>query len=181
MVQTANVKIESAWSNHQHVVTKLVLQKKILTACGSTLEEGKRQTLQQATKHTPPHFCKSSANKSTLPWSNGDNGIAGVTTNAKQHQHVVANSTTLLQACASSTVNLLTGAAIVLHDVSNCASEVCRRAPNSKLHSSQTPFGTKLEVMLRLAGLPYTAQMGDCQDTKVAPKQKVRIHSSAWE
>jgi hypothetical protein len=36
----------------------MVLQKKSLTACGSTPGEGKRQALQQATKHTPPHSFK---------------------------------------------------------------------------------------------------------------------------
>ena len=50
---------------------------------------------------------------------------------------------------------------------------VCSKAPHSKLHSSATPFGTKLEVMLRVARLPYTAQMGDVRDPSIAPKQKV--------
>ena len=49
----------------------------------------------------------------------------------------------------------------------------CSKAPHSKLHSSATPFGTKVEVMLRVAGLPYTAQMADVRDPSISPKQKV--------
>ena len=34
----------------------------------------------------------------------------------------------------------------------------------STLHSSGTPFGAKVEIMLRLAGLPYEAHNGNVQD-----------------
>lgn len=39
---------------------------------------------------------------------------------------------------------------------------------------SSTPFGGKLEVILRLAGLPYEAVPGDPSDQKATPKGKVR-------
>lgn len=40
------------------------------------------------------------------------------------------------------------------------------------LHSSCTPFGAKIELILRLAGLPYEAHCGDLTNTKTAPKSK---------
>ena len=46
--------------------------------------------------------------------------------------------------------------------------------PYATVHSSGTPFGAKIEMMLRLADLPYWAHNGDVQDKKTAPKSKVR-------
>lgn len=44
---------------------------------------------------------------------------------------------------------------------------------NSTLLSG-SPFVGKLEVMLRLAGLPYAGKTGSPADKKVAPRGKVR-------
>lgn len=46
--------------------------------------------------------------------------------------------------------------------------------PYLTMHSSGTPFGSKIELMLRLADLPYWAHNGDVQNKKVSPKSKVR-------
>ena len=45
--------------------------------------------------------------------------------------------------------------------------------PIAPLHSSATPFGAKIEILLRLAALPYRANRGDITDTKTSPKSKV--------
>lgn len=42
---------------------------------------------------------------------------------------------------------------------------------------SSTPFGGKLEVAMRLAGLKYEAYAGKVTDPKTAPKKKVRSSS----
>jgi hypothetical protein len=42
------------------------------------------------------------------------------------------------------------------------------------LHSTGTPFGGKLELMLRISGLPYEGLSGMVTNPKVAPKHKVR-------
>lgn len=36
-----------------------------------------------------------------------------------------------------------------------------------------TPFGGKIEAMLRIAGVPYTGRVGNVLDKKQAPKRKV--------
>ena len=45
--------------------------------------------------------------------------------------------------------------------------------PHSGMLSSGTPFGCKVEVLLRLAGLPYLAHEGNVADRKTCPKSKV--------
>ena len=45
--------------------------------------------------------------------------------------------------------------------------------PVGESHVSGTPFGGKIEVALRLAGLEYEAYNGSVQDPNVAPKKKV--------
>jgi hypothetical protein len=47
-------------------------------------------------------------------------------------------------------------------------------APVGQVHGSSTPFGIKVELALRLAGIEYTVQPGNPLDFKTMPKQKVR-------
>ena len=49
-------------------------------------------------------------------------------------------------------------------------------APIGKAHSSVTPFGAKVEVALRMAGIDYTVAPGDPSDSTVFVKQKARPH-----
>ena len=49
-------------------------------------------------------------------------------------------------------------------------------APLGKTHSSATPFGCKVEIALRMAGIDYTVAPGDPTDSKVFVKQKVCPH-----
>eukprot|EP00892_Ulva_mutabilis_P003100 jgi/Ulvmu1/12791/UM097_0018.1 len=47
--------------------------------------------------------------------------------------------------------------------------------PIAESHVSGTPFGGKIEVALRLAGLEYEAYNGNVQDATVAPKKKFPV------
>lgn len=50
--------------------------------------------------------------------------------------------------------------------------------PVGKTHSSVTPFGSKVEVALRLAGIDYSVEAGDPTNSKVFVKQKARPQHS---
>jgi hypothetical protein len=52
--------------------------------------------------------------------------------------------------------------------------------PYATLHSSGTPFGAKIELMLRLAGLPYQAHNGNVMDKRTCPKHKVGSASNLF-
>jgi hypothetical protein len=54
----------------------------------------------------------------------------------------------------------------------SCTIHLVSFKPYSTLHSSGF-FGGKIEVMLRLAGLPYQAHNGNVLDKKNCPKSKV--------
>jgi hypothetical protein len=54
----------------------------------------------------------------------------------------------------------------------SCTIHLVSFKPYSTLHSSGF-FGGKIEVMLRLAGLPYRAHNGNVLDKKTCPKSKV--------
>jgi hypothetical protein len=55
----------------------------------------------------------------------------------------------------------------------SCSIHLVSFKPYATLHSSATPFGGKIELMLRLADLPYRAHDGNFMDKNTCPKAKV--------
>jgi hypothetical protein len=47
-------------------------------------------------------------------------------------------------------------------------------APVGKTNASASPFGGKIEIALRMAGIDYTVAPGDPNDSKTFVKHKVR-------
>lgn len=52
--------------------------------------------------------------------------------------------------------------------------EVISFAPPHKSRTTGTPFGGKVEAVLRLAGIPYVGLKGNVTNPKHAPKHKAR-------
>lgn len=68
------------------------------------------------------------------------------------------------------------------HSMASVAPKLITWAPVGSMHGSSTPFGLKVELAMRLAGITYTVEPGNPLNSKSMPKQKVshaRLHAHA--